>query len=145
MEHALVGVTHECDYPASVRAKPVLTRSVLAPHASGVEVDRHIRELVHEGSSIYALDADRLSRLAPDLILTQELCEVCAVSYPIVERAARRLGSSPQLVSLEPAGPDEVFQNILLIGGLVGRADAPPQPRPRPPGPGGGDEAAAGG
>ena len=127
LEHDLVAVTHECDYPASVRAKPVLTRSVLAPAGSGVEVDRHIRELVHEGSSIYALDAGRLAALAPDLILTQELCEVCAVSYPIVERAARRLGSSPQLVSLEPESLDEVFQNILLIGGLVGRSDAAQQ------------------
>src|SRR2546430_8162047 len=126
LEHDLVGVTHECDYPASVRAKPVLTRSVRAPDGSGVEVDRHIRELVHEGSSIYALDADRLSALAPDLILTQELCEVCAVSYPIVERAARRLGSSPQLVSLEPESLDDVFQNILFIGGLGGRADTAP-------------------
>ena len=127
MEHDLVAVTHECDYPASVRAKPVLTRSLLAPDRSGVEVDRHIRELVHQGSSIYALDAGRLAALQPDLILTQELCEVCAVSYPIVERAARRLGSSPQLVSLEPERLDDVFRNILFIGDLVGRADAAEQ------------------
>src|SRR5207302_1844552 len=105
MEDDLVAVTHECDYPDSVRAKPVLTRSVLSGASSGAEVDRHIRELVHEGSSIYALDAPLLEALHPDLILTQELCEVCAVSYPIVERAARRLGSSPQLVSI--AGGDE--------------------------------------
>jgi len=84
-------------------------------------VDRHIRELVHQGSSIYALDADRLAALRPDLILTQELCEVCAVSYPIVERAARRLGSTPQLVSLEPESLDDVFQNILSVGRLVDR------------------------
>jgi iron complex transport system substrate-binding protein len=124
MENELVAVTHECDYPESVRSKPVLTRSVLAPAGSGAEVDRHIRELVHQGSSIYALDADRLAALQPDLILTQELCEVCAVSYPIVERAARRLGSSPQLVSLEPESLDDVFQNIRFVGGLTGRHDA---------------------
>ena len=121
LEHDLVGVTHECDYPASVRAKPVLTRSVLAPDASGVEVDRHIRELVHQGSSIYALDADRLSRLAPDLILTQELCEVCAVSYPIVERAARRLDAPTQLVSLEPESLLDVFEHVRLVGHLTSR------------------------
>jgi iron complex transport system substrate-binding protein len=121
MEHELVGVTHECDYPHTVRAKPVLTRSVLPQDRPGIEVDRHIRELVHQGSSIYALDADRLAALQPDLILTQELCEVCAVSYPIVERAARRLGSTPQLVSLEPESLDDVFQNILFVGGLVDR------------------------
>ena len=124
MEPELVAVTHECDYPDAVRAKPVLTRSVLSEDSSGVEIDRHIRQLVHEGSSIYALDAALLEALHPDLILTQELCEVCAVSYPIVERAARRLGSSPQLVSLEPENLDDVFQNILYVGGLTGRQDA---------------------
>jgi iron complex transport system substrate-binding protein len=123
MEDELVAITHECDYPQTVRAKPVLTRSVLSQDRSGVEVDRHIRELVHQGSSIYALDAGRLAALQPDLILTQELCEVCAVSYPIVEWAARRLGSSPQLVSLEPESLDDVFENILFVGGLVGRPD----------------------
>jgi iron complex transport system substrate-binding protein len=123
MENELVAVTHECDYPESVRAKPVLTRSVLSAASSSVEVDRHIRELVHEGSSIYALDAQLLEALHPDLILTQELCQVCAVSYPIVERAARRLGSSPQLVSLEPESLEDVFENIRFVGGLVGRPD----------------------
>lgn len=123
MEEELVAVTHECDYPESVRAKPVLTRSVLSASSSSGDVDRHIRELVHQGSSIYALDAELLSTLHPDLILTQELCEVCAVSYPIVERAARRLGSSPQLVSLEPESLEDVFQNILVVGRLVGRIE----------------------
>ena len=127
LENELVAVTHECDYPDSVRGKPVLTRSVLSGTRSGAEVDRHIRELVHEGSSIYALDAPLLEALHPDLILTQELCEVCAVSYPIVERAARRLGSSPQLVSLEPESLEDVFANIRFIGRLVGRADTAEQ------------------
>src|SRR4029077_659228 len=124
LEDDLVAVTHECDYPESIRAKPVLTRSVLSEASTGAEVDRHIRELVHEGSSIYALDAGLLEALHPDLILTQELCEVCAVSYPIVERAARRLGSPPQLVSLEPESLEDVFQNIVFVGRPVGRPDA---------------------
>ena len=124
LESDLVAVTHECDYPESVRGKPVLTRSVLPGASSSAEVDRHIRELVHKGSSIYALDAPLLEALHPDLILTQELCEVCAVSYPIVERAARRLDSSPQLVSLEPESLEDVFENISFVGGLVGRPDA---------------------
>src|SRR5256714_12577357 len=123
MEDVLVGCTHECDTPARVGDKPVLPRSVLSSVSSGAEVDRHIRELVHQGSSIYALDAPLLEALHPDLILTQELCEVCAVSYPIVERAARRLGSSPQLVSLEPESLEDVFENIRVVGGLVGRFD----------------------
>jgi iron complex transport system substrate-binding protein len=123
LQDDLVAVTHECDYPESVRGKPVLTRSVLSSASSSADVDRHIRELVHQGSSIYALDAPLLEALHPDLILTQELCEVCAVSYPIVERAARRLGSSPQLVSLEPESLEDVFANIRFIGRLVGRPD----------------------
>ena len=123
LENDLVAVTHECDYPESIRGKPVLTRSVLSGTRSGADVDRHIRELVHQGSSIYSLDAPLLEALRPDLILTQELCEVCAVSYPIVERAARRLGSSPQLVSLEPETLDDVFENIRVVGALAGRSD----------------------
>ncbi len=123
LENDLVAVTHECDYPESIRGKPVLTRSVLSGTRSGADVDRHIRELVHQGSSIYSLDAPLLESLRPDLILTQELCDVCAVSYPIVERAARRLGSSPQLVSLEPETLDDVFENIRVVGALAGRSD----------------------
>jgi len=68
-----VAVTHECDYPESVRGKPIVTKSVLASGSSSADIDRHIRELVHQGSGIYRLDADRLAALRPDLILTQEL------------------------------------------------------------------------
>jgi iron complex transport system substrate-binding protein len=121
LESDLVGVTHECDYPPSVREKPVLTASVLSGHQESGEIDRHIRALVHAGSSIYRLDAERLQSLQPDLILTQELCEVCAVSYPIVERAVRRMNGATQLVSLEPESLDDVFQTIATVGDLVDR------------------------
>ena len=121
LESDLVGVTHECDYPPSVREKPVLTASVLSGHQESGEIDRHIRALVHAGSSIYRLDAQRLQSLQPDLILTQELCEVCAVSYPIVERAVRRMNGATQLVSLEPESLDDVFQTISTVGRLVNR------------------------
>ena len=108
--------------PGQAGADPQRPVELSGPR-SGADVDRHIRELVHRGSSIYALDAPLLEALHPDLILTQELCEVCAVSYPIVERAARRLGSSPQLVSLEPETLEDVFENIRVVGGLAGRSD----------------------
>ena len=121
LEDELVAVTHECDYPPSVRGKPVVTSSILEASGSSAEIDRHIRRLVHEGSSIYALDADRLQSLQPDLILTPELCEVCAVSYPIVERAVRRLDADPQLVSLEPESLADVYQNITTIAQLIDR------------------------
>jgi iron complex transport system substrate-binding protein len=126
LEDDLVAITHECDYPPSVRAKPVVTASVVSGPSSSAEIDRHIRRLVHGGSSIYQLDADRLAALQPDLILTQELCEVCAVSYPIVQRAARRLEATTQLVSLEPQSLEDVFGNIRLIGQLTSR-DEPAQ------------------
>lgn len=121
LEDELVAVTHECDYPPSVRGKPVVTSSILEGNGSSAEIDRHIRRLVHEGSSIYALDADRLQSLQPDLILTQELCEVCAVSYPIVERAVRRLDAETQLVSLEPESLGDVYQNITTVAQLTDR------------------------
>lgn len=121
---SLVAVTHECDFPSAVLGKPVLTGSVLSGPMPTGEIDRHIRRLVHAGSSIYRLEADRLAELEPDLILTQELCEVCAVSYPIVQKAARRLTGPVELVSLEPLGLMDVFENIRLVGHLTGRDSA---------------------
>jgi iron complex transport system substrate-binding protein len=121
LEESLVAVTHECDYPESVRAKPVVTRSVLDGKGNSGQIDRHIRELVHQGSSIYTLDADRLATLHPDAILAQELCEVCAVSYPVVERAARRSSTPIQLISLEPEHLGDVFEHIRLVGRLADR------------------------
>ena len=121
LEDSLVAVTHECDYPPSVTTKPIVTRSVLDGGGDSAQIDRHIRELVHQGSSIYTLDVDRLATLQPDVILTQELCEVCAVSYPIVERAARRSSTPMQLVSLEPQQLADVFEHIRLVGRLGDR------------------------
>ncbi len=121
LEDELVGITHECDYPPAVRTKPVLTASVLPGGGTSGDIDRHIRQLVHQGSSIYSLDSDRLHELSPDLILTQELCEVCAVSYPIVERAVRRLEGQTQLVSLEPETLEDVFETIRVVGRLTDR------------------------
>ncbi|MBV8636845.1 MAG: cobalamin-binding protein [Candidatus Eremiobacteraeota bacterium] len=117
----VVGVTHECDYPAEARALPQLTSSAL-PHAgSPAEIDRHVRRSLHAGSSLYHLDADLLERLAPDLIVTQELCKVCAVSYDIVDRAAKRLRSDPRIISLEPSSLEDVFATVLTLGDLTGR------------------------
>jgi iron complex transport system substrate-binding protein len=117
----LVGVTHECDFPDDARAKSHLTASSLPSASSAAEIDRHVRASLHQGSSLYALDADLLERLQPDLIITQELCEVCAVSYEIVARAAKRLRGDPRIVSLEPSSLEDVFANILTVGSLAGR------------------------
>jgi iron complex transport system substrate-binding protein len=120
LEDRLVGVTHECDYPEVARRKPQLTASALPPAADAAAIDRHVRAGVHAGSSLYTLDAALLERLAPDLIVTQELCDVCAVSYEIVARAAKRLRGDPRIVSLEPSSLDDVFANIATIGELAG-------------------------
>lgn len=117
----VVGVTHECDYPAGALALPQLTRSSL-PHATTAsEIDRHVRKHLHEGSGLYALDSELLERLEPDLIVTQELCAVCAVSYEIVERAVKRLKADPRIVSLEPSSLEDVYETIEQLGKLTGR------------------------
>lgn len=123
LEDQLVAITHECDYPPSVRSKPVITSSVLSDAKTSSEIDRHIRRMVHEGSSIYRLDGERLQSLQPDLILTQELCAVCAVSYPIVERAVRRMDGPTGLVSLEPESLADLYQTIRTVGRLTNRMD----------------------
>jgi len=120
----LVGVTHECDFPPAALHKPRLTSSAL-PHAGDAgTIDRHVRASLHEGSSLYALDQDALDGLRPDLIITQELCDVCAVSYGIVARAARELtrsGDAPaRVISLEPLSLEDVYANIATVAEAAG-------------------------
>ena len=104
----VVGVTHECDFPAEAATRPKLTAAVGPQMQTPEAIDRHVRAAVHAGSSLYHLDAQLLDRLEPDLIVTQELCPVCAVSYEIVTDAAQRLRSDPRVVSLEPGSLDDV-------------------------------------
>ena len=121
----MAGVTHECDFPDDARALPALTSSMLPDNGAGsAAIDRHVRASVHSGSSLYALDADHLAALAPDLIITQELCAVCAVSYDIVERAAKRLRGDPRVISLEPSTLEDVYATIVFLGELTDRARA---------------------
>ena len=101
---------------------PKLTTAAGPAAATSAEIDRHVRAAVHEGSSLYHLDSALLERLEPDLIVTQELCAVCAVSYEIVGVAAKRLRSDPRIVSLEPASLRDVFGTIALLGEITGHA-----------------------
>jgi iron complex transport system substrate-binding protein len=117
----VVAVTHECDYPAKALRLPKVTSSATPPSDDPAAIDRHVRAAIHAGSSLYALDTAQLERLEPDLIVTQELCTVCAVSYDIVERAAKRLRSDPRVVSLEPASFDDVLSTIRFLGDLTDR------------------------
>ena len=126
----VVGVTHECDFPEEATSRPALTSSLLPHELDAAGIDRHVRARVHEGSSLYGLDDATLAALEPDLIVTQELCAVCAVSYEIVDRAAKRLRPSassaradPRVVSLEPSSLEDVFSTIAFLGELVGARD----------------------
>ncbi len=120
----VVGVTHECDWPPEVAALPRLTASVFDHAAAGsAEIDRHIRGAVHAGSGIYTLDAELLARLAPDLIVTQELCEVCAVSYRQVERAVRELPGEVPILSLEPESLHDIEETAEVLGRATGHED----------------------
>ena len=119
----VVGVTHECDFPAEARTRPHLTSSLLPAELDAAGIDRHVRASVHAGSSLYGLDDRALAALEPDLIVTQELCAVCAVSYEIVDRAAKRLRGDPRVVSLEPSSLEDVFSTIAFLGELVDARD----------------------
>lgn len=119
----IVGVTHECDYPAEALALPKLTSASEPELSTPREIDRHVRAAVHAGSSLYQLDAALLATLEPDLIVTQELCAVCAVSYDIVATAAKRLRSDPRVVSLEPATLGDVFSTIRFVGEITGHVE----------------------
>lgn len=119
----LVGVTHECDFPPEALALPRLTSSALPCASRAADIDRHVRASLHAGSSIYHLDSALLERLEPDLIVTQELCPVCAVSYEIVDTAVKRLCSDARIVSLEPSSLEDVLGNIAVLGEITAHAD----------------------
>jgi iron complex transport system substrate-binding protein len=120
----LVGVTHECDWPPEVSGKPVLTRSVHdLGAASSLEIHRLVRDSVHGGSSLYALDEDALEAVHPDLILTQELCQVCAVSYREVNEVARAIDADITVVSLEPTSIEGIFNAISTVGAMTDAED----------------------
>jgi len=118
---SLVGVTHECDHPPGVERLPKLTSSRIDPALSGAEIDAEVNRLVTDDESIYALDLDLLEGLAPDLIITQGLCDVCAVSTSLVEEAISGLRSRPDLLVLNPTSLEDVLQDSVSIGDTLGR------------------------
>lgn len=121
LEDQLVGVTHECDFPASVRALPKVTRTLIPTNATGGEIDALVREKLGAHSALYTLDMEMLERVRPDLIVTQALCDVCAVSEDEVRDAACRLPSGPRVLNLEPETLDEVLDCIRDVGTATSR------------------------
>jgi iron complex transport system substrate-binding protein len=108
----LVGVTHECDWPPSVRALPKVTRTLVPLDSTSAAIDALVRERLATGQALYTLDMPVLERLAPDLIVTQTLCDVCAVAEAEVRSAASSLPGTPRVVNLEPQRLGEVLRSI---------------------------------
>jgi iron complex transport system substrate-binding protein len=119
---ALVGVTHECDFPRGVGRLPKLTASKIDGSASSAEINAAVGRLSDEGS-IYALDVKLLRELEPDLVITQGLCDVCAVSVDVVQEAAACLPVPPRILSLNPTSLEGVFTDLVAVGGALGRAE----------------------
>jgi iron complex transport system substrate-binding protein len=116
----VVAVTHECDYPPQALACKRVTRDVLPPDLSAGEIDAAVRERTLTGEAIYELDRDALERLAPDLIVTQELCPVCAVSFEEVEQVAKQLPSRPRVIALDPKTLGETLGDIRTVAEATG-------------------------
>jgi iron complex transport system substrate-binding protein len=112
----LIGVSHECDYPPEVQEKPVITASGISPSLRSDEVHQDVKRHLHPTHSLYRIDEDLLRELHPDLILTQELCEVCAISAGQVRMAARVLEGACRIVSLEPHNLNQILDTILIVG-----------------------------
>jgi iron complex transport system substrate-binding protein len=120
----LVGVTHECDWPPEVVGKPIMTRTVdPMPGATSRDIHRSVTAAMHGGSSLYALDEAALAAAEPDLILTQELCRVCAVSYREVNEAARAIDADITVVSLEPTSIEGILNTIATVGAMAEAED----------------------
>lgn len=121
LEENLVGVTHECDYPPSVRALPKVTRTLIPHDATSGEIDALVRERLKTQRALYTLDMEVLERLRPDLLVTQALCDVCAVAEEEVRAASCALPGTPRVLNLEPMSLDDVFTTIRLVGEVTER------------------------
>jgi len=118
---ALVGRSHECDYPPEVAALPALTEPKLDARAASRAIDDRVKQLVREGLSVYCVDAERLRALAPSVVLTQEQCDVCAASPKDVEAAlCAWTGSRPRVVSLAPQTLGDVWGDLLTVASALG-------------------------
>ena len=122
LDEQLVGVTHECDYPPQARNKPVVVRNVLPIETmTQAEIDSAVAERMHNGDSLYQIDEGLLRKLSPDLILTQNLCQVCAPSGNEVSQVLQTLENRPQILWLTPRSIGEIFDNLRDLASATGR------------------------
>jgi iron complex transport system substrate-binding protein len=120
-ESSLVGRSHECDYPASVKALPILTEPKFDPAGSSLEVDQRVRAILRDALAVYRVDPEKLRAVAPDVIVTQSQCDVCAVSMREVEEAiAQWTGGRPRLVSLAPYALADVLADMERVASALG-------------------------
>jgi iron complex transport system substrate-binding protein len=120
----LCGVTRACDYPAEAHTKPMVVRSILDDRGlSSAEIDRIVKEHARNGESVYKVDMDALRAADPDLILTQELCDVCAVGYQDVLTQVKDLPKTPRVVSLNPTSLGDVLRDMLTVGEVTGMSE----------------------
>jgi iron complex transport system substrate-binding protein len=124
LRDSLVAVTHECDYPEGIELLPHLTRSVIPEDLTPAEIDAAVRERTEKGEAIYELDEELLHELDPDLIVTQAVCEVCAVSFDDVKAVAARLPSQPNVISLDPTTIGEVIGDVRTLAQATDMKDA---------------------
>jgi iron complex transport system substrate-binding protein len=119
---SIVGITHECDYPPEIKSKPVVVRAVLPlERMTQGEIDRAVAERMRNGQSLYAIDEQLLRELAPDMILTQNLCQVCAPSGNEVSQVIKALPKTPQILWLTPQSLNEILDNVRELGAATDR------------------------
>ena len=123
LDEEVVGVSHECDFPPAAKTRRSVVRSRLPKDATPPEIDRLVREHVERGESIYAVDGEILEELAPDLILTQDLCHVCAATPDELGAALAHISKRPEVLSLDPRDLGDVWRDILWIGERTGRRE----------------------
>ena len=116
LDREIVGVSHECDFPPQARTKPAVIHSRLPHGASAAEIDRLVREYVSRGESLYSVDSEKLEELHPDLIVTQDLCHVCAASPDDLATVLTRFDRRPEVLCLNPEDLGDVWRDILLVG-----------------------------
>jgi iron complex transport system substrate-binding protein len=122
----VVAISHECDFPPEATGKPRVTRSNVNDQLASGEIDAQVKELTHAGAPLYAIDEARLAKLAPELIVTQAQCDVCAVRYEDVVAAVKRHPSlaGAKVIAINPASIDDVLEDIVRIGEAAGDRDA---------------------
>lgn len=116
LEDQLVGVSHECDYPLEAKKLPKITSSPITNRLSSLEIDQKVKNLTHRGSSVFHINNNKLKELRPNLIISQELCQICAIPWTQVKKAAKILDSDTKIISLEPESIEDILENILLVG-----------------------------